>query len=457
MVNAENVIKNWTESSGNYSKLIERELASFKRQAWTELILANAGKSGKLKILDVGTGPGFFTIIMSMAGNDVTAIDCTQAMLDEAQNNAKRNGVSPRFLLSDTQETPFDDESFDLIISRNVAWTILDAEKAYAEWRRILRPDGRVLIFDANWNRRLFDENKNSEYLRDVEAVKRLYPDFQVNIHSSDMDEFRRTMPMCARIRPQWDLEALLRVGYSKVSCDTSIGKLIYDEPEQLLFFSNDPAKWNVEGRESFEDLKARITGVIVELGERHEGQTIACFSHGMAIRTLISGIKGISSERIHEILHGDNTCVSLLSFDNGKLEIEYYNDNSHLPPEMSTFANQSWWKNRDKVDFSNLRFIPMDLNEDSELYCRCYRDGWEEAHGTLRGYSDKPYLRSALRVSDKDPQSLMKTFCGDEFAGIIELDPDRMADEMRSLGPELVSTNLSHEQEAKLRELFEA
>jgi ubiquinone/menaquinone biosynthesis C-methylase UbiE len=239
VVNAENVIKNWTESSGNYSKLIERELASFKRQAWTELILANAGKSGKLKILDVGTGPGFFTIIMSMAGNDVTAIDCTQAMLDEAQNNAKRNGVSPRFLLSDTQETPFDDESFDLIISRNVAWTILDAEKAYAEWRRILRPDGRVLIFDANWNRRLFDENKNSEYLRDVEAVKRLYPDFQVNIHSSDMDEFRRTMPMCARIRPQWDLEALLRVGYSKVSCDTSIGKLIYDEPEQLLYKSS--------------------------------------------------------------------------------------------------------------------------------------------------------------------------------------------------------------------------
>lgn len=207
-------------------------------------------------------------------------------------------------------------------------------------------------------------------------------------------------------------------------------GNVGYDEPEQLLFFSNDPAKWNVEGRESFEDLKARITGVIVELGERHEGQTIACFSHGMAIRTLISGIKDISSERIHEILHGDNTCVSLLSFDNGKLEIEYYNDNSHLPPEMSTFANQSWWKNRDKVDFSNLRFIPMDLNEDSELYCRCYRDGWEEAHGTLRGYSDKPYLRSALRVSDKDPQSLMKTFCGDEFAGIIELDPDRMADE---------------------------
>lgn len=33
-----------------------------------------------MKILDVGTGPGFFAIIMSLAGHEVTAIDCTQAM-----------------------------------------------------------------------------------------------------------------------------------------------------------------------------------------------------------------------------------------------------------------------------------------------------------------------------------------------------------------------------------------
>jgi len=111
-----------------------------------------------------------------------------------------------------------------------------DAEKTYTERRRIQRSDGRVLIFDANWDRRLFDENKISAYLRAVEAAKRLYPDFEFDTHASNMDEFRRTMPVCARIIPQWNLEALIPVGYSRVNCDASIGKLIYEEPEQLRY-----------------------------------------------------------------------------------------------------------------------------------------------------------------------------------------------------------------------------
>lgn len=209
---------------------------------------------------------------------------------------------------------------------------------------------------------------------------------------------------------------------------DKPWGNVGYNEPEQLLLFSNDPANWNIERGERFDDLKARITNIITALAEKHDGQTIACVSHGMIIRALISVIKDIPSERIHEILHGDNTCVSLLNYKDGKLEIEYFNDNSHLPSEISTFANQSWWKNKDKVDFSNFRFLPMDLNIDSELYCDCYRDGWEEAHGTLNGFSETPYLKSALRISEKTPLALMKVFCGDDFAGIVELDPNRMA-----------------------------
>ena len=133
MKQEEKLIKNWTESSSGYSSSILKELRSFKRQAWTDLILQNAGREGKLKILDVGTGPGFFAIIMSLQGHDVTAIDCTQAMLDEAQHNAELFGVHPRFLLSDTQSLDFPDDTFDLVISRNVVWTIMDAEKAFRE------------------------------------------------------------------------------------------------------------------------------------------------------------------------------------------------------------------------------------------------------------------------------------------------------------------------------------
>lgn len=231
----EKLLKNWTESSSGYSNNIKNELESFKKQEWTDLILENAGRKGNLKILDVGTGPGFFAIIMSLQGHDVTAIDCTQAMLDEAAQNAKAYGVAPTFIQSDTQSLDFPDDTFDLIISRNVVWTIIDAEKAYCEWRRVLKPGGRMIAFDANWNLRLFDEEKRKEYERDMEEYKRLYSKIPPHVHSAEMEDFRRGMPLCAEVRPQWDLCALVRSGYRKISCEVDLRDRIYDEREKLL------------------------------------------------------------------------------------------------------------------------------------------------------------------------------------------------------------------------------
>lgn len=211
---------------------------------------------------------------------------------------------------------------------------------------------------------------------------------------------------------------------------DKPWGNAAYDDPEQMLVFANDPEKWNIEGCEHFDDLKTRMEGVLRELAEKHEGQTIACVSHGMAIRSLISALKGLPSERICEIPHGDNTCVAAMNYIDGALELEYFNDNSHLPREASTFAGQDWWKEKIKVDFSNLRILPMDIAADAELYARSYRDAWENAHGTLSGFSEETYLNAAKNVSKKSPLSLMKAYYGDDYAGIIELDPDRMAGE---------------------------
>lgn len=94
----------------------------------------------------------------------------------------------------------------------------------------------------------------------------------------------------------------------------------------------------------------------------------------------------------------------------------------------MSTFADQDWWKEKEKLDFSNLRIVPMDIDSDAELYAGCYRDGWKEAHGSLSGFTSEPYLRSAAASLKRYPLSLMKAFYGDDFAGIIELDTERMA-----------------------------
>lgn len=71
------IVERWTESADGYSWYIQRELECFKRKAWTDMILGNETKA-KMKILDIGTGPGFFSIILSEKGHIVTGIDCTE-------------------------------------------------------------------------------------------------------------------------------------------------------------------------------------------------------------------------------------------------------------------------------------------------------------------------------------------------------------------------------------------
>ena len=232
----ESLVKNWTDSSANYSSLVEEELRGPKKAAWAALLAENAGGAPPLRVLDVGTGPGFFAILLAETGHKVTAIDCTEAMLDEARRNAASHDVE--FLMADSHDLPFSDGAFDLVVSRNVAWTLIDAAKAYKEWLRVLSPGGRALIFDGNWNLRLFDAGYEAAYQKDLAEYKSRWPEKPVYDFTPEMLEFRLKMPQCARLRPQWDFGALLEAGFSKISVDSDIGFRVYDEAEAVLYRS---------------------------------------------------------------------------------------------------------------------------------------------------------------------------------------------------------------------------
>lgn len=250
-------------------------------------------------------------------------------------------------------------------------------------------------------------------------------------VYASDLRRTQKTAGALLRDRPlSLNIEPRLKEIGMGIWEDSPWGNVGYDQPEQLRYFSNDPDKWSVAGCEPFPQLRARMTGVLAELAERHEGQTLACFSHGMAIRALVSGLRDIPSDRIYETPHGDNTCVAAITYSGGRADIAYFNDNRHLPPAVSTFAGQSWWRERRMTfDASNLRIIPMDISEEARLYADCYRDSWRTAHGSLKGFSEEPYLRQAEKAVKKSPLSLMKALSGDDFAGIIELDTERGAE----------------------------
>ncbi len=158
--------QNWSEESSAYSQSVREDLDTEKRTVWTNLILQYAPSKEHLDFLDIGTGPGFFPIILTKAGHHVTGIDCVEDMLLEAKRNAEAEQVSPTLLLADSHALPFPDNHFDCVISRNVTWTLIDAEQSYREWLRVLRPGGKILIFDANWNLR---------YLRKQRHIAEMY------------------------------------------------------------------------------------------------------------------------------------------------------------------------------------------------------------------------------------------------------------------------------------------
>ena len=138
----EDLTSYWTDRAHSYSAQNLAEMNDWRRQAWRKLILKHAPEKECLRILDVGTGPGFFAINLALAGHEVTAVDVTEHMIWHARQNAESYGANVTFLVQRGEFLPFEDGSFDLIVSRNVIWNLEYPEEALAEWARVLAPGG---------------------------------------------------------------------------------------------------------------------------------------------------------------------------------------------------------------------------------------------------------------------------------------------------------------------------
>lgn len=116
-------------------------------------------------ILDLGCGRGIDTINAARLVGDsgqVTGLDLTPGMIEEALKNAKREKVgNASFVLGDIENLPFEDKSFDGIISNCVINHARSKKRAYGEIQRILKPGGRFVVADAVTKDPLPPEVKN--------------------------------------------------------------------------------------------------------------------------------------------------------------------------------------------------------------------------------------------------------------------------------------------------------
>ena len=234
----------WTGRAAGYSEVNQGELAGEHRFRWKNCLADEIRAHfpdqdlSDLQVLDIGTGPGFFSILLAEAGFQVTAIDLTPAMLDEARTNAGNLADQICFLEMNAEKLDFADHSFDVIISRNLTWNLPHPEAAYAEWTRVLKPGGLLLNFDANWYHYLFDEKAKSAYDTDRQNTKDAgFSDQNVGENFDVMEMIARKIPLSQMHRPLWDIKCLTGNGMS-VHADEMIWQRVWSPQEQVNFSS---------------------------------------------------------------------------------------------------------------------------------------------------------------------------------------------------------------------------
>jgi len=98
------------------------------------------------RALEIGAGTGYFSLNLLKLGTvrQATATDISPGMLATLRSSAARLGLEVETVVTDAERLPFPDESFDLVFGHAVLHHIPDLARAMSEFRRVLRPGGRI-------------------------------------------------------------------------------------------------------------------------------------------------------------------------------------------------------------------------------------------------------------------------------------------------------------------------
>ena len=215
----------WSKRSDSFQAQRRAELHSSMADRWL-LEIQKYLPQRKLKILDVGCGSGFFTILLGKQGHEVLGTDLTPDMIEKSRELAKEEGVDCKFEIMDAENLNFPDETFDVVISRNLTWTLPDAGHAYEEWCRVLKKGGILLNFDANYG---------SSNFADTSHLPENHTHNQVGMDMmQECEEIKKQLPISSYIRPAWDVETLGNLGILELSLDLGVGKRIYIEKDEF-------------------------------------------------------------------------------------------------------------------------------------------------------------------------------------------------------------------------------
>ena len=213
---------------------IEVVFSPGKVEAVHEAIVRLTGIEGDEEVFaEIGSKPAANKIHVHISQNPL--LDAARIQSDrEAEESGSTGSVEDLVSLLDTiadndsgsERLDFEDETFDVVISRNLTWTLPDTARAYKDWLRVLKKGGILLNFDANYGAVNFADTSK---LPKNHTHNKLGLDMM-----AECEEIKRQLPISSRVRPAWDVETLGNLGVEQLSVDFGVSRKIYTVKDEF-------------------------------------------------------------------------------------------------------------------------------------------------------------------------------------------------------------------------------
>lgn len=206
--------------------------------AWKNLFEKHLGTGKARRVLDLASGTGVISHLLDDLDFEVTGMDWAEPMLAKAREKAQKRGRSIRFLMGDAERTMEPSGSYDAITCRHLVWTLVDPAAAFAEWHRVLKPEGRLLVVDGDfvnpgWFARMLAA------LSGTVARFGLRP--QADTKPADMMETHRSILSRVHFsngaRADAVVELLRQAGFTQIAVDTNLKAVHRAQRRHLPFF----------------------------------------------------------------------------------------------------------------------------------------------------------------------------------------------------------------------------
>ena len=187
----------WDLDSATYDGAVGHNPQSRLELAAWAASLRRLLPSPPARVLDIGAGTGFLSLLLAREGYRVTALDLAPGMLARLGDKARSRGLEIALVEANAADPPR--ESFDAIVERHVVWTLPEPELALEAWHQAA-PAGSLVLLESIWGESAPAEEKLRAAARDLlRGLRKVPPDH----HEPYAAELRSKLPFGSGTSPE--------------------------------------------------------------------------------------------------------------------------------------------------------------------------------------------------------------------------------------------------------------